>query len=147
MQSKFLVRLARAADIPAMHAIRLAVSENRLGPNAPIDEASYLPFVAAKSVWAAWNDEIVGFAALDLRAGSIWALFVSPVAEGRGVGRALLETMQLAAVDRGLTRLSLSTGNGTRALLFYEAAGWSRSGETATGEIVFERKLPSPNGQ
>ncbi len=82
MQSKFLVRLARAADIPAMHAIRLAVGENRLAANAPIDEPSYRPFTAAKSAWVASLDEIVGFAALDVRAGSVWALFVSPVAEG-----------------------------------------------------------------
>jgi hypothetical protein len=43
------------------------------------------------------------------------------------------------AQEVGLTRLSLSTEDGSRAVSFYEKAGWQRSGFTAEGEVLLER--------
>ncbi len=136
------VRTAVAADIPAMHRIRLEVRENRLSNPQVISEDSYLPFVAAGSAWVAeLHETLAGFAAIDRSARNVWALFVAPAAEGQGVGRALHEAMLDWARQRELGRLWLSTAKGSRAELFYRRAGWEMVGPTASGELRFERTL------
>ena len=88
------IRPAVAADVPAMHRIRLSVQENRLSNPALVREGSYLPYLEAGNAWVAErNAAIAGFAALDRSAGSIWALFVAPEAEGLGIGRSLLDRL------------------------------------------------------
>jgi len=130
----FRIRPATAADVPAMHAVRRAVRENRLSDPGRVTEASYLPYVADGSAWVAETDAgVAGFAAVDLPAESVWALFVSPGAEGAGIGRALHGVVLDRARRAGLCRLRLGTEAGTRAERFYLEAGWTRDG-TAGGE-------------
>ena len=138
----FRVRIATAADVPAMHRVRLDVRENRLGDPQRVSETSYLPYVAAGSAWVAETDEgVCAFAAIDVVAGSVWALFVDPRAEGAGIGRALHLRMLEWAQEQGLDRLTLSTEAGSRASRFYSRAGWAEAGINAQGELVFERSL------
>ena len=140
----FAVRTAGAADVPAMHRVRNRVRENRLSDPQRITEASYLPYIAAGSVWVAEADAgLVGFAAVDVPSKRVWALFIDPTAEGAGVGRALHRRMLEWAHEHGITRLSLSTDRGTRAAEFYKRAGWREAGVTADGELLFEISLPS----
>ncbi|MDQ3430921.1 MAG: GNAT family N-acetyltransferase [Actinomycetota bacterium] len=76
--------------------------------------------LAGQRVWVAQcGSRPVGFAAVD----GHWLgqLYVDPGAQGRGVGRALLEVAKDARPD-GL-RLHVFTRN-TRARRFYEAAGF-----------------------
>jgi len=47
------IRTACAADIAAMHRIRIRVRENRLSDPARVTPASYLPYVAAGTAWVA----------------------------------------------------------------------------------------------
>ncbi len=124
-----------------MHAIRLAVRENRLSNPARITGASYLPYVAAGTIWVALDPagNALGFAALDLAEASVWALFVDPAAEGAGVGRALHDFMLDRAAEQGIERLRLSTAAGTRAERFYLKAGWLKCGEVSAIEARFER--------
>jgi GNAT superfamily N-acetyltransferase len=138
----FTVREAILADIPAMHRVRLAVRENRLSGLLSIDEGSYLPFLGEYGLgWVAESaDAVIGFAIVDLAQANVWALFVDPDAEARGVGRALHNQLLQGAVERGVSRLWLTTMPGTRAERFYEAAGWSRAGMVQS-EIRFERDL------
>jgi len=125
-----------------MHAIRLGVRENRLSDRMAVTESSYEPYVAARSAWVAELDSaIAGFAILDRSDGNVWALFVAPGSEGRGVGRALHEAMLQWAQQERLGKLWLSTARGTRAEQFYAQAGWERVGVTASGEVRFEREI------
>ncbi len=63
------IRTAAVADIPAMHCVRRAVKENQLADPGRVTEASYLPYVAARSAWVAEVDgAIIGFSALDAEA-------------------------------------------------------------------------------
>jgi GNAT superfamily N-acetyltransferase len=137
------IRPARLEDIAAMHRIRLAVQENRLSPAASIDEPSYVPFITGYGIgWVAESeDAMLGFAILDTDTKNVWALFVDPAAESRGVGRALLDRLVAGAAERGLDRLWLTTAAGTRAETFYLRAGWVRAGPTVEGEVGFERSL------
>lgn len=123
-----------------MHRIRLAVIENRLASERAVTEASYARFLDATFV-AEEAGGIVGFAALDLPNGGVWALFVDPAAEGRGSGGALHEALIAAAAGAGLERLWLTTAPATRAARFYQSRGWTPAGTTGDGEIRFERSL------
>jgi GNAT superfamily N-acetyltransferase len=139
------VRLATADDIPAMHRIRLAVRENRLSVPGRITEDMYRPYVAQGSAWVAETDgKLAGFAILDASAGTVWALFVDPQAQGLGIGTALHERLLSWARERGIERLSLTTAPGTRAEHFYTAAGWEKAGLTSEGEVPIVRELRQP---
>lgn len=126
-----------------MHRVRMSVRENRL-VSVVITEADYLPFLEEPCRgWVVEEDgAVVGFAAGNATNGNIWALFVDPDHEGRGLGRALHDVMVAWLRDQGAPRLWLTTAPATRAQRFYEAAGWLDAGRTASGEICFE--LPAP---
>jgi len=136
------IRAARAADVPAMHALRSRVAENRLTDPALVTEASYPLYLEQGGAWVAETESgLAGFAILDVAAAGVWALFVAPEAEGMGVGRALHARLIEGATGLGLARLTLATAPGTRAERFYREAGWTRAGTTAAGELRLERVL------
>jgi GNAT superfamily N-acetyltransferase len=124
-----------------MHALRLSVRENRLSDPSRVTPADYERYLAKPGTsWVAEDEPgVVGFAIADLPSRSIWALFVRPDFEGRGVGRALLQhvTQSLEAIGPGT--IHLSTEAGTRAERVYAAAGWNRAGRLPNGEIHFTR--------
>jgi GNAT superfamily N-acetyltransferase len=122
-----------------MHRVRTSVSENRLSDLKRVTEASYLPYINAGTAWVAEaHGAIVGFGAVDAPARRLWALFVVPELEGAGVGRALHRHVLEWAREAGMVRLSLSTEAGSRAVRFYQQAGWHRSGAAPNGELLFE---------
>ncbi len=136
------IRSAVDADVGAMHRLRNRVRENRLADFTRITEASYPPYIAAGSAWVAEaKDGILGFAIIDAPATSVWALFVDPNTEGAGIGRALHVTMLDWARKQGIAHLSLSTEEGSRAVRFYQRAGWTQTAILQDGEVVFERSL------
>jgi GNAT superfamily N-acetyltransferase len=138
----FEIRTAIAADIPAMHAVRCKVRENRLSDPKRITQASYLPYIAAGSAWVAEADGVVtGFAALNASDAKVWALFVDPNAEGAGIGQALHQRLLDWARWQSIPRLKLSTDRSSRAARFYELAGWTSTGTNAEGEVLFELQL------
>ena len=133
------LRQATRSDIPAMHRVRLAVTENRLTSTA-ITEEHYIP--AIEQTGRGWVIEVDGivqaFAVGNKVTGNIWALFVDPAHERRGFGRQLHDAMVSWLLAQGLQRLWLGTGPDTRAQRFYEAAGWQAKGGQPDGEILFE---------
>jgi len=137
------LRLARRADIPAMHRVRLAVRENRLSDPARITEADYV--AAMEGLGRSWvvevDGEVVAFAA-GYAAGSVWALFVDPSHEGRGHGRALHTAMIDWLWSQGHARLWLTTSPGTRAERFYRELGWQPCGTVSGGELRLELAAP-----
>jgi GNAT superfamily N-acetyltransferase len=142
MTQPLIVRVARQADIKPMHGIRLAVSENRLSDPNRIGEQSYAPYLAAESAWVAeMNGAVLGFAILDVIECSVWALFVDPDHEGKGLGLALHARILASSRERGLERLSLATGPDTRAARFYRELGWFEVGRASGGDLLFERLL------
>lgn len=136
------IRSATAADVSAMHSLRKRVRENRLSRTTTINELTYLRYIDASSAWIAESEtKLVGFAAVDAAAASIWALFVDPPAQGQGVGRALHSRMLEWAKRQGIGKLSLGTEAGSRAVQFYQRAGWYQVGLTRDGEALFEKAL------
>jgi GNAT superfamily N-acetyltransferase len=140
----FVIRVATAADVPAMHRVRTRVCENRLSSPERISDASYLPYVLSLSIWLAESPSgVLGFAALDVVEESVRALLIDSCAEGLGIGRALHQRLLAWAQERGIKRLTLSTEQGTRAARFYKRAGWTEAGITPAGEAAFRIDLDS----
>lgn len=131
------IRPARLEDIPVLMAIRLAVAENRLADPSRVTPADCARFIAAEAVWV-WEEagEVAGFSAAQAEDGSIWALFVRPDSEGRGIGRALLARACDHLRRAGHRRLQLTTGPGTRAERLYRRLGWREAGRADDGDLV-----------
>lgn len=122
------LRAAREADIPAMSAIRLAVTENRLTDPSRVTLQMYRDYLEEQGRgWVCELDGvIVGFAYADKDDASIWALFVSPEHEGHGIGKRLLALAVDYLFFLGHNEITLSTGADTRADVFYASQGWER---------------------
>jgi len=117
------------------------VRENSFNP-ARVSPADVVWFVENAPIWV-WEEEgaIRGFSAGDPRNGSIWALFVDPPHEGRGIGRALIARACASLAEAGHTTATLDTEPGTRAAEFYRRQGWKEGGLDAAGELLFSRSL------
>ena len=137
------LRAANRTDIPALHEVRMAVRENVLSHRDRIREADYLS--ALEELGCGWlvedDGEVLGFA-IAYRSGSIWALFVHPDHEGRGVAKALHAAMLEWLQQQTVTTAFLSTEPGTRAEAFYRSRGWQSCGPPVLGEMQFELALP-----
>lgn len=139
------VRKARMDDIAAMMELRLSVRENRLSHPDQVTPEDCRRYIERGAMWV-WDEdgEILGISASNCETGWIWALFVRPSDEGRGIGRALFAAACDGLLAAGFRRLTLSTDPDTRAARFYRAAGWRETGRTPEGELVFERDAPEP---
>lgn len=138
---KTVIRTATRADLKRIGEIRMAVRENRL---------SHPERIAADVAWLIDDDgflvfevdgRIQGFASADRRNGSIFALFVDPDFEGRGLGQALLAAACARLAACGHAMASLTTGHGTRAERFYRRGGWTATGLTDDGQVIFEKRI------
>jgi GNAT superfamily N-acetyltransferase len=138
-----LLRLATAADLPAIWAVRYAVTENRI-PRGLIPDEEVLQAIEARGRgWVIeevdeFGRRLVAFGIVHADDGCLWALFVHPSAQGRGYGRRLMAEMSTWLWERGLQTLWLNTGAGTRAEAFYRRLGWQCTGSTPNGELRFE---------
>ena len=84
--------------------------------------------------WVAEEEgRIVAFSIADREKSTIFALFVLPEYEGRGLGTELLARAVNWLWDHEADVLWLTTGSGARAAHFYERAGWTRTGADASG--------------
>ena len=137
------VRRAAEADIPAMMDLRLSVRENRLLDPSQVTANDCRRYVTRGNMWV-WDEagEILGISASNGETGWIWALFVRPDQEGRGIGRALFTVACETLIGAGFRTLRLSTDPDTRAARFYRAAGWREAGRTPEGEVIFEFSVP-----
>ncbi|HEX6929769.1 MAG TPA: GNAT family N-acetyltransferase [Gammaproteobacteria bacterium] len=110
------IRIATRADVDAMHRVRLAVRENRL-TRSVISAQDYIDAIERDGRgWVAEIDGVIrGFAIGNRLTGNIWALFVEPGFEQRGIGRDLHDAMLAWLKEAGCTRLWLATERGTRA--------------------------------
>ncbi len=140
-------RRACSADIPAMSAIRLSVTENVLSDPSRVTLQMYEDYLdKAGRGWVAEVDgAVAAFSYADRDEASIWALFVSPQHEGLGLGKALLDLAVTWLFSLGHARVTLGTTPGTRADRFYAAQGWTRMpGDGREVTYVLEQNVHLP---
>jgi len=138
-----MIRPAVRADLPRIFEIRSSVRENRLSDPSRVTERDAAWFVDNAFLWV-WEEAdagITGFSGSDPRDGSIWALFVAPGHEGKGIGRALLDRCCNALREAGHKTAVLSTEPGTLAERHYRAAGWTEAGTSPRGDLIFRKAL------
>ena len=133
------IRPAIISDIPGMQIVRLAVKENVLSNPNLIPNDAYIPFITIHGKgWVSESDnKITGFAIADLEKENIWALFVLPEYEGRGIGKDLQKIMLDWYFNTGKDYVWLGTSPGTRAERFYTKTGWKANGHHGD-EVKFE---------
>jgi GNAT superfamily N-acetyltransferase len=130
------------ADIPRLYQIVAAVRENRQFETAASFDAAVRPFLEAGLCWVlSIGPAVVGFVAVDARAGSVEMLYVHPAHEGRTIGRALMRRALSDLVRLGHRTAWLVTAQETRAERFYRAQGWVEMGPAGRGSVKLEKKL------
>ena len=136
-------RQATIEDIEGMHQVRISVRENKLSNPDRITQKDYETFLTERGKgWVCVVEHnIVGFCVIDLVDKNIWALFVLPSFEGKGIGHHLHQQMLDWYFKQYSVRLWLSTEKGTRAENFYRHHGWQEAGLYGTAEIKFEMNL------
>lgn len=143
------IRPAVLGDVDAMFRIRCAVTENTLSVGE-LAELGITPATIAERVtaspcaWVALNEaQVVGFAMVDLDDACLFAAFVEPAQQGRGLGVQLIQACETALFQRH-ARAWLETAGDSRAARLYARLGWVRTEDLGDGDIRMEKARPMP---
>lgn len=133
-------RQAEEKDIKALQIVRNAVKENILSNPALVTDEHVRDYITIRGRgWVCEIENVItGFAIADLQDENIWALFIHPDHEGKGIGKRLHHEMLDWYFNQNKNKVWLSTSPGTRAEKFYRNAGWRENGMYGKGEIKFE---------
>ncbi len=137
---KLIFREATIEDIPQVQIVRNAVKENMLSNPNLVTDADCVEFITVRGKgWVCEiENKIVGFSIVDLIENNIWALFVDPNFDKRGIGKRLHDVMLDWYFIQTSKAVWLGTAPGTRAEKFYRTAGWREIGMNGAKEIKFE---------
>lgn len=135
-----IIREANIEDIKQIQHVRNSVTENTLSnPNVVADEdCEEFITIRGKGWVCEINKQIIGFAIADLKESNIWALFLDPKFERRGISQKLHQTMLDWYFTQTKVTVWLGTASNTRAEKFYRKAGWKEVGTHGPKEIKFE---------
>lgn len=140
-----IFREAQVTDILQIQVVRNAVKENRLSDPALVSDEDCENYLLHRGKgWVCEKDDkIVGFAIVDLFDHNVWALFVHPEFENKGIGKKLHDIMLDWYFTKTDLTIWLGTAPNTRAEKFYRKAGWKEAGTHGKGEIKFEMSAES----
>lgn len=146
------LRPALGADAETLFDIRCSVVENHqsreelasLGITVQsvkemIEGGDYITTIAEE------DGQPVGLSMAQISEGYVFACFVRPEFEGKGIGRALMETAEEGLRRGGVQKAWLSTGPEPelRAVGFYLHLGWYKDGCLDDGQIIYKKTLMS----
>lgn len=137
-------RTAQLSDVGSIFDVRTSVVENHLSREdmqqmgitervvADLIEQSLCAWVATE------NDKVIGFSMILPDEGSLFAAFVLPEYEGKGIGRRLV-----ALAEQELFRhheiIWLETDKNSRAAKFYLQLGWGNKTNINDTDIRLEK--------
>ena len=132
-------RQAIPEDIPQIQIVRNSVKENQLSnPNLiPDDLVEEFITKRGKGFVCEIDDKIVGFSIVELVENNVWALFLLPEFEGKGIGKKLHQLMLDEYFSKTKETIWLSTEANSRAETFYKKQGWKNAGFHGN-EVKFE---------
>lgn len=140
------IRQATPQDIDTLFAIRTSVVQNHLS-REQMTELGITPDGLADSirespcVWIAEvNGEPAGFSMVDLDSGEVFAMFVRPAYENRGLGRQLMAAAEAALFERHDTLFLVTDGRDEiRANGFYQRLGWSVVDQVDGDDVRYQK--------
>jgi GNAT superfamily N-acetyltransferase len=135
-----IIREAKIDDIKQIQIVRNSVTENTLSNPNLVTNEDCLEFITIRGKgWVCEiNNEIVGFSIADLKENNIWALFLKPEFEKKGIGKQLHDIMLDWYFNQTSINVWLGTTPNTRAETFYRKAGWKEIGKHGKDETKFE---------
>ena len=133
-------REALVTDIPQIQVVRHSVKENVLSDPLLVTDDNCKDYMKARGKgWVCLiDDHIVGFSIVDLKDHNVWALFVLPEYEGKGIGKRLHDIMLDWYFQKTQQTIWLGTAFHTRADTFYRMQGWKEAGLHGSKETKFE---------
>lgn len=137
-------RLAVSSDIEDIFDVRTSVKENYLSREEMelmgITESSVSDMIEkSRCAWVAVDDgKVIGFSMIILDEGSLFAAFVLPEYEGRGVGRSLVELAEQELFKHHEVAW-LETDKNSRAAEFYGRLGWVKKENVSESDIRLEK--------
>ncbi|RZL31215.1 MAG: GNAT family N-acetyltransferase, partial [Pedobacter sp.] len=122
-----LIRPAQIDDVKQIQIVRNAVKENTLSDPSLVTDEDCINFITKRGKgWVCEIDhQIVGFAIVDLQDNNVWALFIDPKFERKGIGQLLHNEMLDWYFTQTEKSIWLGTAFNTRAEQFYYKAGWT----------------------
>lgn len=140
MQQNIALREALFTDIQQIQIVRNTVKENTLSNPGLVTDKDCEEFITQRGKgWVCEiENRIVGFAIADLKDNNIWALFIHPDFEKKGIGKQLHNQMLNWYFSQTKNKVWLGTAPNTRAALFYKKCGWTEVGTHGKNEIKFE---------
>ena len=135
-----IFREAKLSDINEITSVRFSVRENVLNTPGLVTADDYKKYLTVDGKgWVCETAEaIAGFAVIGLVQHHIWALFVRPEQEHKGIGKKLHNIMLDWYFSQTKEKVWLATAPDTRAEMFYTKSGWSAVGMVNKGEVKFE---------
>ena len=132
-------RQAIPEDIPQIQIVRNSVKENQLSnPNLiPDDLVEEFITKRGKGFVCEIDKKIVGFSIVDFVENNVWALFLLPEFEGKGIGKKIHQLMLDEYFSKTKETIWLSTEANSRAETFYKKQGWKNAGFHGN-EVKFE---------
>ena len=143
------IREAQIADIPQIQVVRNSVKENMLSDPALVPDKDVEDYIIKRGKgWVSEVDSVItGFAIVSVTDNNVWALFMDPAFEAKGMGKKLHDTMMNWYFSQTDKTIWLSTSPGTRADKFYRKAGWRETGVYGKGETKFEMTIEDWNSR
>lgn len=145
-----LLRHAITADVEALFDVRTSVNQNHLS-REQLAELGITPAALAEVINqspCAWVVEVdgvtVGFSMVDFETGELFALFVRPEFEGRGVGRLLLQTAEASLFkSHEVIWLVTDKNDDVRANRIYQHSGWYQAANVDSRDVRYEKRRPA----
>lgn len=144
------IRPATPADVPGLFEVRTSVRENHMSMEE-LARIGVTPQAVTEMLGThsrAWVAEeggrIVAFSMADAARATVFAMFVRPEHEGRGLGRALMREAEAWLFSRGCPEIWLLTDGDprVRANGFYRRLGWRWEGVEEDGQNRYTKRAP-----
>ena len=153
------IREAAETDVEALFRVRTSVRQNHqsreeLAALGVTPESVAAMLATTARAWVAEEEgTAVAFSMADASQGTVFAMFVRPGWEGRGLGRALMREAEAWLFARGCAEIWLLTGGdpALRAHGFYRHLGWRGTGVQPDGQLRYSKRredadLPGSDG-
>ncbi|MBE9183023.1 GNAT family N-acetyltransferase [Oculatella sp. LEGE 06141] len=142
------IREARPEDVETLFMIRTSVAENYQS-REDLADLGVTPATVIEMLQTdcrAWiaesNGEPAGFSMANATKKTIFAMFVLPAFECRGIGRQLMQRSERWLWSQGAEQIWLLTSNDSeiRAYGFYRHLGWIPTSVLSDGQVKFVKE-------